>query len=163
MTRGGPQLGGTRRNHLGLEMWWSHCCLQHKNSSNRLGSMCLLEPQLNKILFGFVLFWLFLILRAEGDTETARVPANTLWHHQTTWKLPFTCQVVSDSLQLHGLQRARLLCPTLSPGVCSNSCPLSRWCYLTISSSVVPFSFCLQSLPASGSFPVNWPLFIPWP
>ena len=119
--------------------WWSHGCLQHKNSSNRLGSMCLLEPQLNKILFGFVLFWLFLILRAEGDTETARVPANTLWHHQTAWKLPFTRQVVSDSLQLHGLQHARLLCPTLSPGVCSNSCLLSRWCYLTISSSAASF------------------------
>ena len=50
----------------------------------------------------------------------------------------------------------RLLCPPLSPGVCSNSCPLSRWRYLTISCSVTPFSFCPQSFPASGSFPVNW-------
>ena len=45
--------------------------------------------------------------------------------------------------------------PTLSLGVCSNSCPLSQWCYLTISSSVTPFSFCLLSFPASGSFPVS--------
>ena len=97
----------------------------------------------------------FLILRAQGDTETATVPANTLWHHQTTWKLSFSRQVMSDSLQLHGLKCARLLCPTLSPGVCSNSCPLSRWYYLTISSSVVPFSSCLQSFPASGSFPMS--------
>ena len=59
---------------------------------------------------------------------------------------------MSDSLWPHGLQHTRLLCPPLSPRVCSNSCPLSRWCYLTISSSVVPFSSCLQSFPASGSF-----------
>ena len=51
---------------------------------------------------------------------------------------------------------ARPPCPPLSPRVCSHSCPLSNWCYLTISSSVAPFSFCLQSSPASGSFPVSW-------
>ena len=60
---------------------------------------------------------------------------------------------MSDSLRPHGLQHARFLCPSLSPGVCSNSCPLSRWCHPTISSSVVPF--CPQSFPASGSFPMN--------
>jgi len=59
------------------------------------------------------------------------------------------------SLWPHGLQHARLLCPPLSPGVCSDSCPLSWWCYLTISSSAAPFSFCLQSFPASGSFPMS--------
>ena len=58
-------------------------------------------------------------------------------------------------LATHELQHTRLLCPLLSPRVCSNSCPWSRWCYLTISSSAVPFSFCLQSFPASGSFLVN--------
>ena len=56
--------------------------------------------------------------------------------------------------------RTRLPCPSLSPGVCSNSCPLSHWRYLTISSSVAPFSFCHQSLPASGSFPMSQ-LFAP--
>jgi len=55
----------------------------------------------------------------------------------------------------HGQQHARLLCPPLSSGVCSDSCPLSQWCYLTISSSAAPFSFCLQSFPASGSFPMS--------
>ena len=60
---------------------------------------------------------------------------------------------MSDSLRPHGLQHARLLCPPLSPGVCSSWCLLSQWNYLTISSSVVLFSFCLQSFPASGSFP----------
>ena len=58
-----------------------------------------------------------------------------------------------NSLSPHGLQHARLPCPSLSPGVCSNSCPLSRWCHPIISSSVTPFSSCPQSLPAPGSLP----------
>ena len=58
---------------------------------------------------------------------------------------------MSDSLGLHGLQHARLLCLSLSPRVCSNSCPLSQWCHPT-SSSVAPFSSCSQSFPASVSF-----------
>ena len=62
---------------------------------------------------------------------------------------------MSNSLQPHGLQHARLLCPPLSPGVFSNSCPLSWWCHPTISFSALLFSFCLQSFSASGSFPVN--------
>ena len=60
---------------------------------------------------------------------------------------------MSDSLWPHGLQNTGLPCPSLSSGVCSNSCPLSRWCRPTISSSVVPFSSHLQSFPASGFFP----------
>ena len=67
----------------------------------------------------------------------------------------FSHSVVSDSLQPHGLQYARLLCPSPAPSAYSNSCPLSRWCHPTISSSVIPFSFCLQSSPASGSFLVG--------
>ena len=60
--------------------------------------------------------------------------------------------VLSHSLLPHGLQHARLFCPSPSPGACSNSCPLSQWCHPTIFSSVVPFSSCFQSFPASGSF-----------
>ena len=56
------------------------------------------------------------------------------------------------SLWLHGLQHARIPCPSPTPKACSNSSPLSRWCYPTVSSSVVPFSSCLQSFPASGPF-----------
>ena len=62
---------------------------------------------------------------------------------------------MSDSLRPHRLQHAWLPCPLLSLRVCSNSCPLSWWCYPTISSSVTPFSSCLQSFPASGSFPTS--------
>ena len=66
--------------------------------------------------------------------------------------LLFSCSVVSNSLWLHGLQHIRLPCLSLSPRVCSNSCPSSWWCHPIILSSVIPFS-CLQSFPASGSFP----------
>ena len=62
--------------------------------------------------------------------------------------------VMSNSLRSHGLQHARLLCPSPTPGAYSNSCPSRQWCHPTISSSVAPFS-CLQSFPASGSFPMS--------
>ena len=101
------------------------------------------------------------------------------WHHKeldTTERLStasvqfqFGCWVVSNSLQPHGLQHTRPPCPSPTPRVYSNSCPLSRWCHPTISSSVIPFSSCLQSFPASGSasasilpmniqdwFPLGW-------
>ena len=67
----------------------------------------------------------------------------------------FSHSVMSDSLGPHGLQHARLPCPSSTPGSCSNSCALSRWHYPTISSSVIPFSSCLQSFPTSESFPVS--------
>ena len=66
----------------------------------------------------------------------------------------FSRSVMSDSLQPHGLQHTRPPCPSPTPGVHSNSCPLSLWCHPTISSSVVPFSH-LQSFPASGSFQMS--------
>ena len=77
----------------------------------------------------------------------------------------FSRSVVSNYLQPHGLQHVRPPCPSPTPGACSNSCPLTQWCHATISSSVVPFSYCLQSFPASGSFssdsvlPIRWPKY----
>ena len=62
---------------------------------------------------------------------------------------------MSNSLRPHALLHARPPCPSPTPGACSNSCPSSRWCHPTISSSAVPFSSCLQSFPASGSFPMS--------
>ena len=67
----------------------------------------------------------------------------------------FSHSVASNSLQPHGLQHARPSCPSPTPGVYSNSCPLSRWCHPTISSSVVPFSSCPQSFPTLGSFQMS--------
>ena len=70
----------------------------------------------------------------------------------TAW-VQFRLSVTSDSLQPHGVQHARLPCPPPTPRACSNSCPSSQWCHRTISVSVIPFSSCHQSFPASGSFP----------
>ena len=70
--------------------------------------------------------------------------------------LLFSCSVMSNSLRPHGFQHARVPCPLPSSGVCSYSYLLSQWCHPTISASVAPFSSCLQSFPAWGSFPMNW-------
>ena len=78
--------------------------------------------------------------------------------------LLFSHSVKSDSLQSHGLQHTRLPCPSLSPWVCSNSCPLNQWWYLSISASAALFSFCLQSFPASvfsneSALHIRWPKY----
>ena len=91
-------------------------------------------------------------------------PVQRLWrrvclgHHGAHFAVLVLVQSLScvQLLQPHGLQHARLLCPSLSPGICSNSCPLSWRCHPTISSSAAPFSFCLQSFPALVSFPMSW-------
>ena len=75
--------------------------------------------------------------------------------HKNIQSVQFSHSVMSDSLKPHGLQHARPPCPSPTPRICSNSCPLSRSCHPTISSSVVPFSSPLQSFPASGSFKMN--------
>ena len=76
-------------------------------------------------------------------------------HDSTLRHVQFSHSVLSYSLWPHGLQHTRLPCLSPSPGACSDSCPLSAWCHLTISSSVIPFSSCVQSFPASGSLPVS--------
>ena len=77
--------------------------------------------------------------------------------HDPFWicSVQFSCSVMSNSLRPHELQHARLPCPSPTPRVYSNSCPLSQWCHPTISSSVVPFSSHLQSCPASGFFQMS--------
>ena len=78
--------------------------------------------------------------------------------------IQFSHWVVSDSLRHHELQQARPPCPSPASGVYSNSCPLNWWCHPTISSSIFPFSFCLQSFPASGSFQMSEStLHMRWP
>ena len=74
---------------------------------------------------------------------------------QNDMSVQFSRSVVSDSLQPHGWQLPRLPCPSPTPRACSNSCPSSQWYLPTIESSVIYFSSCLQSFPASGSFPVS--------
>ena len=81
-----------------------------------------------------------------------------IWSASQRWKtssVQFSCSVVSNFLWPHGLQHSRLPCPSPTPGACWNLCPSSRWCHPTVSSSVIPFSSCLQSFAASGSFPTS--------
>ena len=89
----------------------------------------------------------------QGDCWFEFLTMQIVW--QMSGALLFSCSVVSDSLWPHGPQHARLRCPSPPPRTCSNSCPLSQWCHPTISSSVIPFSSCLQSFPASGSFQMS--------
>ena len=82
----------------------------------------------------------------------------------TISSVQFSSSVMSDSLWSHELQHARPPCPSPTPRVHSDSCPSSQWCHPAISSSVIPFSSCLQSYPLSGSFKVRWGhLRIRWP
>ena len=75
--------------------------------------------------------------------------------HLSISSVQFSCSIVSDSLQPHELQHAKPPCPSPTPGIHSNSRPSSRWCHPATSSSVIPFSSCPQSLPASESFPMS--------
>ena len=76
-------------------------------------------------------------------------------HNGIYSSVQFSCSVVSNSLRPHESQHARPPCPSPTLGVYPNSCPLSQWCHPAISSSIVPFSSCPQSFPASGSFPMS--------
>ena len=95
------------------------------------------------------------------NTNESIYIAETDWHRNkfkvTKGTIQFSCSVVSNSLWSHGLHHTRLPCPSPPPRDCSNSCPSSQWCHPTISSRVVPFSSCLPSFPASGSFPMSQP------
>ena len=86
--------------------------------------------------------------------ENAGVGSHFLLHYMNI-QFSWVQSVMSDSLWPHGLQHSRLPCPSATPRSCSNSFPLSWWCHPTISSSVIPFPSCLQSVPASGSFPMS--------
>ena len=112
-----------------------------------------------------------LVLRIAAPLNPSH-PARVIFSNANLTSVQFSCSVVSDSLRPHELQRARPPCPSSTPGVYSNSCPSKWWCHLAISSSVIPFSSCFQSLPASGSFPMSqlfawgglkWSRCLTWP
>ena len=122
---------------------------------------------------GGVSFWMWPMEEIKSKSYQRFVNLNTLLNVAEYWKktkhktyfkfassvqfssIQFSCSVVSDSLRPHELQHSRPPCPSPTPGVHSKSCPLSRWCHPTISSSVIPFSFHLQSFPASGFFQMS--------
>ena len=131
-------------------------------------SLCVLSPTLccvsDKLCICFYSFCLLETLLSDEREEPGNFPPSfcplvVQWLRflvfiQALLSL-FSCSVVSDSLWSHGLQHARPPCSSPTPGVYPNPCPLSQWCHPTISSSVVPFSSCPQSFPASGSFPMS--------
>ena len=99
------------------------------------------------------------MLRDHTELDTIReLSGRQLVEYRGQWAEMFCFSVTKScpTLWPHGPQHISLLCPPPPPGVRSNSCPLSRWCHPTISSSAALFSFCLQSFPALGSFPMNW-------
>ena len=122
------------------------------NRSGESGHPCLF-PEFTEKAFSFLP--LPGMLRFMGSQRVRHDWATELnWDVSMLWLL-FSHLVVSDSLWPHGLQHSRLPCPSLSPRVYSNSCPLSLWCHPTISSSIIPFSSCPQSFPVSRSFLVS--------
>ena len=114
-------------------------------------NMINLELRVNKLITGTEsLVWLLQVRKLRLQRRETAQPELAFA------LLLFRGQVVSDSLRPQGLYPTRLLCSPLSPRVSSNSYPLSGWCCLTISSSATPFSFCLQTFPVLGSFPMSW-------
>ena len=102
---------------------------------------------------GSNLFWGSNVFYSHGVHEVHLDPSDKFFSFWLQFSsVQFSHSVVSNSLWPHGLQHTRPPYPSPTPGVYSNSCPLSWWCHPTILSSVVPFSFCLQSFPASGYF-----------
>ena len=112
---------------------------------------CILSPCLFNLYAEYIM-WSSRLDEAQAGIKIAGRSIDNLRHADQS--VQFSRSVVSDSLQPHRLQHARLPCPSPMPRAYSNSCPSCRWCHPTISSSVVPFSH-LQSFPASGSFPVT--------
>ena len=98
---------------------------------------------------------IYINIKTKSFWEKTRILEKLKYNSFSSSSVQFSCSLMPDSLQPHGLQHDRPLCPSLTPRVYSNSCPLSRWCHQTMSSSFVPFSSCLQSFQISGSFPMS--------
>ena len=137
-----------------LTSWWSP---QPSSTAASCNSGCLRLCDSLTFPLCSLTWFLFLILSLPGKASSVKAWA---WGScgadiLVDGSVQFSHSVVSYSARPQGLQHAKLPCPSATPEACSNSCPLSRWCHSTISSSVVPFSSCLQSFPASGSFPIS--------
>ena len=138
------------QNHQQLNWWTLRTLREEKNTFHLAAIPCSLRWTLRKLKM-----WKCRILVPDicgayqrnsfSEFRLLHLPIHSAVSHS----------VMSDSLRPHGLQQARRPCPSPTPRVYSNSCPSSRWCQPTISFSVMPFSSCLQSFPASGSFPMN--------
>ena len=115
------------------------------------------EVSLEFCCYGFSIFWIQGIIPHVCLIHWVYCPGSSLDLSFSSSVSLVSHSVMSDSLWPHESQHTRPPCPSPTPGVYSNSCPSSRWCHPAISSSVIPFSSCPQSLPASGSFPISQP------
>ena len=146
--------------------WW----LSSKESPCRRHRKCRFNPWVVKIPWRrkwqpTPVFWpgeshgLYFPWAGKKSDTTEQISLSKLYQASTIYVLnqsvQLSCSIISESLPLHGLQHSRLPRPSPTPGACSNSSPLSWLCHPTISSSAVPFSYCLQSFPASGSFQIS--------
>ena len=116
----------------------------------------ILKPLLNFLHYCFCFMLQFFTHKAWGvlAPQPGIRPAALAWESSLShWTTRKSHKNNFNNLRPHGLQQARLPCSSPAPRICSNSCPWSQWCHPTISSSIIPFSSCLQSFPASGSFP----------
>ena len=148
--------------HLSIALLYCGCCLVIKLCPTLCNSMDCSMPGFPVLHYlpkydQTHIHWVDDDIQPSGLLLPSSPPALNLSQFQCWFFSPaqFSHSVMSNSLQPHGLQHARLPCPSLIPRACSNSCPWSRWCHPTISSSVVPLSYCLQSFPASGSYPMS--------
>jgi len=170
------QLGYTAARQWNLEVNSSHLTYKviFKNRCGQQNSICIILKQ--SILWTVALvycrwecklvqpLWKTAqsFLRESSNSTPRYIPGKNKYtnfkrytHPNVHQSIQFSCSVLSNSLLPHGLQHARLSCPSPTPGACSNSRPLSCWCHPTISSSTIPFSSCLQSVTSSGSFQMS--------
>ena len=125
---------------------------------SKLCNLTKLLPLISNCIYLLGILWNLMELIQSTWYTAYRTNARFLFYNVLLHNIDsvqFSHSAVSNSLWPHGLQHARPPCPSPIPWVYSNSSPYSRWCYPTISSSVFPFSSCLQSFPASGSFPMS--------
>ena len=137
-----------------LSVMYIQCITLHTDDSKDMSvlikptnlNMFSLIKQKKKLVLGHVIL---------SNFRLASVVFRNVWFVSDYFSFSSVHSIVSNSLRPCGLQHAKLPCPSPPPGACSNSRPSSQWCHPTISSSVIPFSSCLQSFPASGTFPMN--------
>ena len=151
--------GSRAASLLWTDVWvWQDPSLSVSHWPEVLGLQPWPRARMICILFCSISYWSCALLSRQRSCKKQRKKRTS--HHAVrvalnVEKYQFSRSVVSDSLRPHGLQHTRLPCPSPTPGVCSNSCPSSRWYHPTISSSVIPLSSCLQSFPVSRSFPMS--------
>ena len=154
------------RYHIGMFSWWYHVLIQPGEEEVATIPRLMwhiygnISPNSKSYISKVILVIFLWYQRSQTCQDT---PPKSKWQISALLLINKNGLVMSNSLQPHELKHARLPCPSPSPRDCPSSSSLSWWCRPAISSSVIPFSSCLQSFPASGSLPVELALHIRWP